>query len=529
MKHSTRMTRTIVLGLVLAAATATVRSQSFTMSRKAADRAEQVKNEKQPGADLGNGYYRNPILPGGFADPSVVKVGKDYYLAFSRGGGMMIWHSRDLVNWAPVLRQTFEGLGSIWAVDLHYYDGKFHLYMPVGEWPGKTVEKYHANFVTMAEKAEGPWSKPSRVDNEYIRDEYYTGIDPGFIQTPQGKKYLYTDHGFVMPLSDDGRQATGPPQIVYSGWEYPKEWIVEGNCLESPKLFLKDGFYYLVSALGGTSGPSTAHMAVVARSQSPTGPWLNSPYNPLVHTYSAAESWWQQGHATIVEGPDGAWWTVYHARLNGYPALGRQTLLMPVEWTPDGWPVIKNGSKSWDIIPMPRGENVGNGMPISDDFTSPAPGMQWILGQKDRERYQWGNGRLVVDAQGQNSADATAASVLATNRSYEATVEIDCPEGVVAGLIFANQEGLKTDGRMVSYNRGEIWRTRNTDVPLKNAGHVFLRIRNFHGDLSFYSSDDGERWTTFQNGVRAENYEVRLFAAGKGKATFRHFRYLGLE
>ena len=111
----------------------------------------------------------------------------------------------------------------------------------------------------------------------------YVGNDPGFIQTPEGKKYLHTDVGFVMPLSDDGLRVTAPAELVYDGWEYPKDWIVEAKGLESPKLFFKSGFYYMVTAMGGTGGPSTAHMAVVARSESPTGPWTDSPHNPLVH------------------------------------------------------------------------------------------------------------------------------------------------------------------------------------------------------------------------------------------------------
>ena len=526
---------------------------SQTLTEEAKKRVQQVKAENQPCADLGNGYYQNPIMPGNYADPTIVKVGKDYYMAFQRdrGTGFMLWHSRDLVNWEPIIRHTVDDLDRILALDLQYFNGKFHIYMPPGSWPGKAKEHSppnRANFVTTAEKPEGPWSEPIRVDRDPIEDDSYVGNDPGFIQTPEGKKYLYTDVGYMVPLSGDGLKATALPEVVYDGWEYPKDWIVECKGLESPKLFFKDSFYYLVSAMGGTGGPSTAHMAVVARSKSPTGPWADSPYNPLVHTYSESEKWWRQGHATIIEGPDGSWWTIYHASLNGYSGLGRQTLLMPVEWTPDGWPVIKNQVRSWDIIPMPKGENVGNGMPISDDFTSDEPGIQWIYNQKEKEQYQCGNGKLLLEARGENSKNATSISVMATNKSYEATVKIECPEGVIAGLTFGNHEGLMTDGKTVSYNRGDgsigfhamrsvSWGGRSTDVPVKIKGHIYLKIRNYRQDLSFYSSDDGEHWTTFQNGVRAGNYTIRLFAARKGnastrkikKASFSHFKYLGLE
>ena len=521
------------------------------LTEKAQKRVQQVSSENQPIADLGNGYYQNPIMAGDYADPTVVKVGKDYYMAFTRQIGVMLWHSRDLVNWRPVIRHNVDGLSSILATDLVHFNGKFHIYMPPGSWPEKASELFppnRANFVITAEKPEGPWSEPIRVDRDPIENDRYVGNDPGFIRTPEGKNYLYTDVGFVMSLSDDGLKVTSTPEEVYEGWEYPKDWIVETKGLESPKLFFKKDFYYMVSALGGTSGVSTAHMAVVARSKSPTGPWTESPYNPLVHTYSEFEKWWHQGHATILEGPDGSWWTIYHARLKDYSGLGRQTLLLPVEWTSDGWPVIKDRLASWDIIPMPKGENVGHGMPISDEFSSGELGIQWIYNPKEKDRILIRNGQLFLEARGQNSKNASSISVLATNKSYEASVKIECPEEVIAGLTFGNHEGLKTDGKIVGYTKGnmssvyhhmrsESWGGRSTDVPLKTQGHVYLKIRNYRGDLSFYSSDDGEHWTTFQNGIRASDYTIRLFSARTEdrstrkikRASFSQFKYIGLE
>ena len=79
------------------------------------------------------------------------------------------------------------------------------------------------------------------------------------------------------------------------------------------------------------------------------------------------------------------------------------------------------------------------------------------------------------------------------------------------------------------YNRGANWRTRFTDTPVKNKGHVFLKIRNYRQDLSFFCSDDGVHWHTFQNGVRSGQYSIRLFASGEGKAEFRNFKYMGLD
>ena len=197
---------------------------------------------------------------------------------------------------------------------------------------------------------------------------------------------------------------------------------------------------------------------------------------------------------------------------------------MPVAWTSDGWPVIKNQMRSWDTIPMPQGDNVGHGMPLSDDFSSDELGIQWIYNPSEKERVQVENGKLLLEARGENSKNASSISVAATNKSFEATVKIECPEVVMAGLTFGNHEGLKTDGKTVSYTKGDhssvyhamrsaSWGGRSTDVPVKTKGSVYLKIRNYRQDLSFYSSDDGEHWTTFQNGVRSGNHTIRLFAA----------------
>ena len=89
--------------------------------------------------------------------------------------------------------------------------------------------------------------------------------------------------------------------------------------------------------MGGTAGPATSHMAVSARAKDIYGPWENSPYNPIVHTYSASEEWWSRGHGTLIEGPGGQWWIMYHAYKEDAHAIGRHTVMEPIEWTKGGW------------------------------------------------------------------------------------------------------------------------------------------------------------------------------------------------
>jgi xylan 1,4-beta-xylosidase len=97
----------------------------------------------------------------------------------------------------------------------------------------------------------------------------------------------------------------GPREHVYEGWKIPREWIVEGTSLEGPRVIREDNWFYMFSAHGGTGGPPTSHMIVVARSRSVRGPWENSPHNRVVHTYSRNEPWWSRGHPAVVQGPKG--------------------------------------------------------------------------------------------------------------------------------------------------------------------------------------------------------------------------------
>ena len=266
------------------------------------------------------------IFPGDYPDPTILRDGNDFYMthsSFKYFPALLIWHSTDLLHWEPIARAVEDGDYSIFAPDLCKVDGKYYIYYPTSN---------GENYVVTADNMAGPWSAPVKLD--------VGGIDPGHVVAEDGQRYLYTNNGFVTPLAPDGLSAAGRPQKVYNGWEYPAEWETEGMWLESPKLLKRGDWYYLVSAEGGTAGPPTSHMVVVARSKSALGPWENSPHNPLVHTYSADEVWWSKGHGTLIDDADGNWYIVYHAYRNGFHTLGRSTIIESVEWTKDGWPVL---------------------------------------------------------------------------------------------------------------------------------------------------------------------------------------------
>ena len=139
------------------------------------------------------------------------------------------------------------------------------------------------------------------------------------------------------------------------------------------------GWFYLVSAVGGTGGPPMGHMVIAARSRSLNGPWVNCPHNPIIRTRAAEEYWWSRGHATPVEGPGGRWYLVYHGYENGFRTLGRQTLLEPIQWTDDDWFRADGGDLSEPIRMPIAGNPRPHGLARSDEFLQPAFGTRWLL------------------------------------------------------------------------------------------------------------------------------------------------------
>ena len=213
------------------------------------------KNEIVEFGQISDDEFINPIFPGDFPDPSIFVEGDDYYMthtSHSNYPGLIIWHSKDLVNWEPIATALNDYIGEIWAPELIKYEGKYYIYFPARD--------TRTNMVVTADKITGPWSKPIDLKMLYI--------DPGHIVGEDGNRYLFFSDGQLIQLDQSGTNTVGKEEKVYDGWEYPKDWRVECFCLESPKLFKKDGYFYLISAQGGTAGPATSHMAVAARPKS---------------------------------------------------------------------------------------------------------------------------------------------------------------------------------------------------------------------------------------------------------------------
>ena len=360
-----------------------------------------------------------------------------------------------------------------------------------------------------------------------------------------GVRWLFLSGGDRIQLAPDGLSTVGKPEHVYDPWRYPDDWEVEGFSPEGPKVMKKGDYYYLVTAVGGTAGPPTGHMVIVARAKSLAGPWEDDPRNPVVRTTDNSETWWSRGHATLVEGPAGDWWTVYHGNENGFYTLGRQTLLAPVTWTKDGWFTVGGGDLSKPISKPKGGKALSHGMALSDDFSADKYGVQWNFfdpkpGEQDRISRQDG----VLTLKGAGEAPSTGAPLIFVNgdQAYEIECEIDIDPDTRAGLIlFYDRQlycGLGFDAKNFVTHQYGIERGRPANP---HGAKMLMRLRNDRHIVSFHTSGDGGKtWKRFDRGMEVSGYHhnVRggflmlkpgLYAAGKGSARFRNFKYRALD
>lgn len=323
-----------------------------------------------------------PVIPGYHPDPSVCRLGNDYYLvnsSFQYFPGVPIFKSSDMRHWTQIgnvldresqlpLAGASSWLG-IYAPTIRYNDGLF--YMITTNVGGK------GNFLVTAERPEGPWSEPVWLSQQ--------GIDPS-LYFEDGKCYMVSNPDNTITLCEidptTGRLLTESRGIWQgTGGRYP----------EGPHIYKKDGYYYLLISEGGTE---IAHKLTIARSRNIYGPYESNPANPIfTHCCMAAQGSQVQGtgHGDLVEDANGQWWITFLAFrfYNGsYHHLGRETFLAPVEWSAEGWPIVNGGEPLQEV----KGEV--NDLPSVDILNTAAKGFgqmgtEWVYIQNpDSTKYE---------------------------------------------------------------------------------------------------------------------------------------------
>jgi xylan 1,4-beta-xylosidase len=483
------------------------------------------------------GDYRNPVLQGFYPDPSVTRVGDDFYLVtstFSYFPGIPVFHSRDLVNWTQIGNAIdrpgmldFGKLGlsrGVFAPSIQAKDGVFYLL--------NTCVDCGDNFVVTAKNPAGPWSDPVWLP------DLKGGIDPSLFFDEDGRSWVvnngppegtpqYEGHRAIWIQEFDRKalKSFGPRKVLVNGGvDLSKKpiWI------EGPHIFKKDGWYYLSCAEGGTA---EGHSQVILRSRAVDGPYLPNPANPILTQRDLprdrANPITSAGHAQLVTTPDGKWWATFLA-VRPYEGdfynTGRETFLLPVEWK-QGWPSILPHGR---VIPYVNTRPALPGQPeppvptsgaftIRDAFDGVSLPAYWMMLRNPRAAwYALDHGSLALTARPAGLGDNGNPSFLVrrqqhTNASAETLVRFTPEhEGDRAGIVaFQNDDywaflGVAMrGGRQVialdvragpkdpasGTQRNSILLTARPGTPLR------LRITAKGGSYAFAYADTAGKWT----------------------------------
>lgn len=491
-------------------------------------------------ASLKSGQYRNPILAGFHPDPSICRVGDDYYLinsTFEYFPGLPIFHSKDLVNWRQIghvihrpeqfdfrNRRVSAGL---FAPAITWHDGLFYVVCTKIDGPG--------NFVVTAEDPAGPWSDPIPLD--------FGGIDPSIFfdddgsawivynDAPEGRP-LYNGHRAVWIRKFDAQTMTvdsSAKLLINGGIDISQKpvWI------EGPHIYKLRGWYYLCCAEGGT-GPQ--HSQVILRSKQVDGPYTPWDQNPILTQRdldgNAPGSVTCTGHADLVVGPDGNWWAVFLAvrpYQNGLSKLGRETFLLPVTWTDDDWPtILPRGERVPLVVDSPGGVEVRpSSDPLTgsfswrDDFQEEDLSLEWIMLREPRETW-WGvnteTGRLELSPRSETLRGSGNPSYLGRrvrHVEYAASLQVETPDssGISAGMALVMNERhhfyfavqRSENGIRLFLERvdgGDASEEAALDLPAID--EIELKIESDRSLCSFYYKVDDDQWRPLIENVDAK-------------------------
>lgn len=437
----------------------------------------------------------NPIVSGFHPDPSVCKVGEDYYLAnssFEYLPGVPIYHSRDLVTWTPIGHvvtrpgqmdlEHIPTLGGAWAPTIRHHDGRF--------WVVITDALGRGSLIFTADRPEGPWSDGTLMSG-------VSGIDPDLAWDDDGTCYI-TYSGLQLSGGEMGKhlgilQVRMDPETGVALEEPRSLWSGTGLMFpEGPHLYKIDGIWYLLIAEGGTE---RGHSISIARSDRPDGPFVGCPANPLLTASGTDRPIQNTGHSDLVRRPDGGWSIVLLGmRTRGgnraFSPLGRETFRTNVTWS-DGWPTIDpvhlgppapgvDETDQFDEPSLGTGTPTGTGTGTGTDtsmawLSMRTPATNW---SSLTERPGW----LVIRGDGASMDDPSAHFLCVRQRHHLAsfTTLVEVSEGI-GGLSLRIDElhhvDVETDGNEIRarVRLSQVSQTWRQPVDA-GAGPILLRI-----------------------------------------------------
>jgi xylan 1,4-beta-xylosidase len=493
------------------------------------DGHDAVYDTVKGGPDL----YRNPVLQGFYPDPSVVRVGDDFYLVnstFAYFPGLPIFHSTDLVHWAQIgnaidrpSQVNFDKLGisrGLFAPAISHHDGVFYIV--------NTCVDCGGNFLITAKNPAGPWSDPVWLP--------FDGIDPSLFFDADGKAYivnngppkgtpLYNGHRAIWMQEFDlvSDKMVGPRRVIVNGGSDIRKkpiWI------EGPHLFRAKGWYFLICAEGGTGDQ---HSEVVFRSRKQWGPYVSYKGNPILTQRDLDPGRpfpiTSTGHAQLVTTSKGKWWSVFlgtRPYADDLYNTGRETFLLPVHWS-HGWPVILEKGKPVPYaqkLPVPDPEfgspETGNFAyaELFDKYDNAGLGPEWLFIRTPHEKwYTLSRGTLNIDAR-PDAIGGTGQPSFIGRRQQHATAAVGIGlrfapkiDGERAGLVaFQNSTAFYFLGVVRERGTDSVCITRRASeadpengtvqacIPAPD-GEVWLKIAVRAGSIDFYSGTDRKALT----------------------------------
>lgn len=472
-----------------------------------------------------NQRYKNPIISGYHPDPSICRVGDDYYIVnstFEYFPGVPVYHSKNLVNWEllghcltsreQVMLDKCRVSGGIFAPTLRWHDGWFFM--------TTTNTSYGGNFIVHSREPQKGWSGPAWVDQG--------GIDPSLLFDDDGKVY-YTTAG----SDETGRSCILISEVdPFTGKRLTECKVLSYGCggryPEGPHLYKINGKYYLMLAEGGTE---YGHMETMQRADSPYGPYEPCPHNPILsHKEDQREEIYCTGHADLTEDANGNWWLVCLAtRPCGgknnrvlMHNLGRETFLSPVIWDENGWPVV--GDHGLIDLEM-EGPLPGPAKPVCrsfyENFSGTEASLRYnYLRNPKLENYLWSPKDRTLVLKGTevtlNEQD-TPTWIGVRQKDFDTVTTMKLrPLGETQGMRLGLTAYYNKDYHYEIYLTRELeqWKiglakhvhdifavTEQTQVELPKDGNLWLRVESDREKYTFLYSTDGETYRKLGTGL----------------------------
>lgn len=472
--------------------------------------------------------YNNPVIPGDFPDPSVIRVGEDFYATATTGDWspqFPILHSKDLVNWKIVGAVFNEkpawAKGDFWAAEIIQDKGRFFVYYTARRDDGKGKKGTLCVAVAVSDKPDRDY-----VDKGTLVCQEMGSIDAFFVRDENDKPFLiWKEDGndrqkptwlYAQGLDESGTKLIGKPQKLFRNTEAWENHVIEGSYI-----IRRDGWFYHFYSGNACCGRSCNYALGVARSKTLLGKWEKNPANPIL---KENETWQCPGHGSIVTTSDGRDFLLYHAYRKGASGfnVGREALLDEVKYE-NGWATINNGKGASKTANVPFGNTKQQSIfaGLSDEFNENALAPFWNQTFLYDKTAVLKDGFLTLAPTEKQFAVEKMPEIVVAERTvspnYTATTRVGFAAMQPDGYAGISAYSWRDNAVGMSFGSGKIftWRRENgkqievASVALpKNETAIVLRIKAKDGEVfNFAYSADGKTWTELGDKMLFSNLE----------------------